>query len=355
MATGSKRKKKKPKHPKQPAKKLKIKLAVQPVVHYHQNYLALLAYEDIKKQKLYSGKDLEARVGTSFATHVSEYDVTDIAGLTLHRLMRKSNDAIQTMSGKQVTSKGKRVLSALLNRHGAFWDKLLSANGGGFPSGNQLDQVLATIKQEVWAAQCQDEEEEAEGEQDLDEEEEEQEETQEQNAAEAAAEIMTNISSPTQDATPAEDDDEEEEESESDEKEAGMPPNWVDVYELAFMKLGPPAGDGCIAALTADAMHEYKKQARQQTPKREPAIGREHQRSAGLLKDTGFVDPNATTPDGQFRALLKQGVRALAFSMSEMTGRAVCRPKAPEHVRALGPDEAVGDAEGSSGTAPETW
>ena len=48
MARGAKGTKRKKKQPKQPAKKLKIKPAVQSLVHYHQNYLAWLAYADLK-------------------------------------------------------------------------------------------------------------------------------------------------------------------------------------------------------------------------------------------------------------------------------------------------------------------
>ena len=43
MAPNKKQKKKKQKQPKEAAKKPKIKAAIQSAVHYHQNYLALLA------------------------------------------------------------------------------------------------------------------------------------------------------------------------------------------------------------------------------------------------------------------------------------------------------------------------
>ena len=106
-----------------PKKVPKVKPAPQPVIKHHQNALALAAWWEISKQKLYAGKEFIAKVHEAYVRRVQSYDVSEIPGSTRARLNSPTNACDSELSSLQVVAMANRVRKVVLATKCVWWGR----------------------------------------------------------------------------------------------------------------------------------------------------------------------------------------------------------------------------------------
>ena len=196
-----KRKRSAPKVQKQ-KKVPKVKPAPQPVIKHHQNALALAAWWEISKQKLYAGKEFIAKVHEAYVRRVKTYDVSEAPGLTRARLNSPTNACDSELAGLQVVAMVNRVRKVVLQTKCVWWYEKVGPDGKP-PSGKQRECILKFVRNRSYDAVYESDSEEEEQEQEEEEEEEQEDDDEEDEEQEQEAPGLAAMADAAEEAPPA--------------------------------------------------------------------------------------------------------------------------------------------------------